>query len=189
MDLRFNGSKNDLEKLLTQFISKDVVKKLIDGFENYSFAISGEEYIKIENEYKESLPDTLSLVTPLKKYNINITATTTVALLILLDLITLGISDRLLEWIGVNPKMQGIYKLDCEVEKCIIIEMLRSKSHTVDETILPPAAQACFNNDLQCKFRSNDKCTIRKGDVINALTKLCEKNVVRKQGSYFKYNF
>ncbi|MCL2842872.1 MAG: hypothetical protein FWE28_05310 [Oscillospiraceae bacterium] len=190
MDFRFNGNEKNLRAKISQFVDEGVIEKFIEELEKYSFIEGEGEYIETSYDLPE-LSEGLGFLTLSKKYNISLKMTTIAILLALLGATTFGISDKFLEWAGSDlKKMQGIYKLDDnDADKCILIEMLRSKPRIADESILPPTNQECINNHLLCKYRSNDKCTIQKDEVAGILLKLYENNVLRKEGPHYKYNF
>lgn len=190
MNFTFNGSKRGLEDKLTEFLRKNDAEKFIDGLEKYAPFINGEEYIETTLPLPKAQPGLMQLLIASKNYNINLKTTTIVSLLLLLDIATLGISDRLLSWAGIDIKNQGLCKVSEENgEKCIIAEMLRLKPHVADLSILPPINLECINNHFNCSHRHEGKCCIDENNVNEILINLCEKNVLRKHENQFMYNF
>jgi len=175
---------------IAKFLEEKDAIKFVDGLKQYSSVISGDEYVKIKLDFPKTNPNTMFFLIPSENYNINLKATTITILLIILDIATLSISDNLLKWAGIDIKTQGLYKLnEAEGEKCVVVEILRKESRTADMSILPPPLSKCVNNNFNCKYNRDGKCQIKKSKVIKCLTKLCEKNVLQKQGDTYKYNF
>lgn len=85
---------------------------------------------------------------------------------------------------------QAIVKIDVdEGEKCLILEAMQSENRIIDEDVFSMCNFECVHNDLNCKYQKEDRCTIRKDNITEILDGLCEKNVFKKIGKLYKYNF
>lgn len=189
MNFIFSGSKENLEQEVAKLIEKKDVNKFIDGITNLSSYFNDNEYIIITTYIPEINPDVLERLIPNTNYNINLKAVTITILAAILDIkLTQGFASVALSVSGFNS--HAIVKLnEREGEKCVVLEMLRTKSHIIVKDILPPSNRECFNINLNCKYRIDNQCKIKEKDVQKILLSLCNKNVIRenKDGGY-KYN-
>lgn len=189
MNFIFSGSKENLEQEVAKFIEKKDVNKFIDGITNLSSYFNNDEYITVATYIPETNPDVLEYLIPNTNYNINLKAVTITILAAILDVkLTQGFASVALSINGFNS--HAVVKLnERKGEKCVILEMLRAKSHIISEEVLPPNNRECFNSSLNCKHRIGDQCKIEKKDVQKILLSLCEKNVIREiKDNVYKYN-
>lgn len=131
----------------------------------------------------------MNLLVGTSNYNINIKSLTLVAIALLLDIkLTLGFASAILSIIGFNN--QAIVRINAsEGEKCLILEAKQTDKRIINEDVLAIYNSECVHNDLICKYRDGDKCTIRKDDIKRILDELCNKNIFKKINSLYKYNF
>lgn len=189
MNFIFSGSREELEQEIIKYVSKDDVKKFISGMERLSpFFNNGNEIINISTTIPETNPDVMEYLIPGTNYNINLKAASIAIIAAILDIkLTNGFFRLPLDFAGFKSRAMVTLN-EWEGEKCLILEMLRAESRIIDETVLPLSNGECINNQLQCKYRMDGQCRIRKEDVCKILIRLCDKNVVREKG-YGKYQY
>lgn len=189
MNFSFSGSKENLEQEITKMIEKKDVNKFIDGITKLSPYFCDDEYINVTTYIPETNPDVLECLIPNTNYNINLKAVTITILAAILDVnLTKGFASAALSISGFNN--HAVVKLnETEGEKCVVLEILRTKSRVITKDILPPSNRECINNILNCKHRSGDQCKIEEEEMKKILLSLCDKNVIRENGNgVYKYN-
>lgn len=190
MNLIFSGSKKELEKEILRFIEIRDVNKFINGITKLAPYLSwDDEYVKIITSIPETNPDIMEYLIPNTSYNINLKAATITILAAVLDVsLTNGFASLVLSLSGFNS--HAIVKLDeYKGEKCIILEILKAESRTVTESILPPDNKECFNCNLDCKYRFDSKCKIKREDIHKIFETLCDKNIIiENDNGEYKYN-
>ncbi len=189
MNFIFSGSKESLEQEIAKMIEKKDINNFIDGITKLSPYFSDDEYITVTTYIAETNPDVLEFLSPNKNYNINLKIVTITILAAILDVnLTKGFASVALSVSGF--KSNGVVKLsETEGEKCVVLEMLRTKSGVITKDILPPSNRECINNNLNCKHRSGDQCKIGEKDIQKIFLSLCDKNVIRENGNgVYKYN-
>lgn len=189
----FHGTESELKEKLSSFMSEEDSQSFINGIQDYRQYLGEDEFI----EKTSSLPETdsdndsqmLHFLIQSSNYNINIKALTLTALALLLDIkITLGLASATLAILGFNN--QAIVRIDVsEGEKCLILEAMQSKNRVINEDVFAVCNFECVHNDLNCKYQDGDKCTISKESIKNVLDGLCDKNIFKKIGNLYKYNF
>lgn len=189
----FHGTESELKEKLFSFMSEEDSQSFINGIQDYRQYLGEDEFI----EKTSSLPETdsdndsqmLHFLIQSSNYNINIKALTLTALALLLDIkITLGLASATLAILGFNN--QAIVRIDVsEGEKCLILEAMQSKNRVINEDVFAVCNFECVHNDLNCKYQDGDKCTISKESIKNVLDGLCDKNIFKKIGNLYKYNF
>lgn len=189
----FHGTESELKEKLSSFMSEEDSQSFINGIQDYRQYLGEDEFI----EKTSSLPKTdsdndsqmLHFLIQSSNYNINIKALTLTALALLLDIkITLGLASATLAILGFNN--QAIVRIDVsEGEKCLILEAMQSKNRVINEDVFAVCNFECVHNDLNCKYQDGDKCTISKESIKNVLDGLCDKNIFKKIGNLYKYNF
>lgn len=188
----FSGSKKELEKELLKIIEIKDINKFINGITKLAQYLNwDDEYVKTTTSIPEMNPDIMQYLIPNTNYNINLKAVTITILAAVLDVsLTKGFANLVLLLGGFNS--HAIVKLDeYRGEKCIILEMLKAKSHTVTESILPPDNKECFNCNLNCKHRTDSQCKIKRDDIHEIFKTLLKKNIItngNNNGEY-KYNY
>lgn len=191
MNFIFSGSKENFEHELSKMIEEKDINKFIDGITKLSpYFCSDDEYITVTTCIPETNPDIMECLIPGTNFNVNLKAVTITIIAAILDVsLTKVFATATLSMLGFNS--HAIVKLnETEGEKCIVLEMLRTKSRIIFEDILPPNNGECLNNNLNCKYRINGKCKIGKNDIQGNLLSLCNKNVIRESGKgVYKYNF
>lgn len=190
MNFIFSGSKEKLEQEITKLIEKKDVHKFIDGITKLSPYSSGDEHITVTTYISETNPDILQYLSASTNYNINLKAATITIIAAILDAtLTQGFVSGTLLMNGFNN--HALVKLnETEGEKCVVLEMLRTKTHTITDNVLPPSNRECFNNNLNCKYRSSSQCKIEKKDIQKILLSLCNKNVIQEnENGVYKYNY
>lgn len=189
----FYGTESELKEKLSSFMSEEDIQSFINGIQDYRQYLGEDEFI----EKTLSLPKTdsdndyqmLHFFIQSSNYNINIKALTLTALALLLDIkLTLGLVSATLAILGFNN--QAIVRIDVsEGEKCLILEAMKSKNRVINEDVFAVCNFECVHNDLKCKYQDGDKCTISKEGIKNVLGGLCDKNIFKKIGNLYKYNF
>lgn len=190
MYFTFSGNRVDLEKKISKFVEKGDIDKFIKGLTMLSSCFETDnEQIIISSNIPKSNPDIMELLIPETNYNINISALTVAILAIILDVkLTKGVLSTGLSAMGFNT--HALSRIDEKNgEKCLLLEMLRTKSRTITEFVLPPIDKECFNNDLCCKYRIENQCKIKREDVHKILLSLCHKNVIKEcENGRYKYH-
>lgn len=191
MNFIFSGSKGSFKQEILKLMEEEDVNKFIDGIIKLSpYFNDDDEYITVTTYMPESNPDILECLIPNTNININLKASTIAILAAILDVkLTRGFLNFLLNASGFNSC--SVVRLDEEEgEKCIILEMLKTKPHIITKNILPPINKECFNNNLNCKYRINNQCTIEEKDIKEIFFSLCNKNVIREiKNDRYKYNW
>lgn len=215
----FSGSGEELKKRLRAFMSEADADLFIKFIHNCGYIHAEDESIEIdidsisiiESISTDSIgafypligsilisPPLLgipalipALINPPKKitYNINIKALTLVAIALLLDIkLTMGVASSILAIMGFNG--QAIVRIDTsEGEMCLILEAMHSKNRIINEDVFLKFNSECVHHDLDCRYRIDDKCTITTDTIGSILDGLCDKNVFRKIGNLYQYNF
>ena len=188
MNFVFSGSKEKFEQEISKWIEKSDVNKFIDGITKLSSCFSDDEYVTVTTYVPETNPNILECLIPNTNYNINLKAVTITILAAILDVnLTQGFASAALSISGFNS--HGVVKLnEIEGEKCVVLEMLRTKSYIITEDVLPPSNRECFNSNLNCKYRSGDQCKIEEKNIKKIFLSLCDKNVIQENGNVYKYN-
>lgn len=189
MNFIFSGSKEKFKQEISKWIEKNDVNKFIDGIIKLSPYFSDDEYITVTTYEPETNPDVLECLIPNTNYNINLKAVTITILAAILDVnLTQGFASVALAISGFNS--HAVVKLnEIEGEKCVVLEMLRTKLRIITEDVLPPSNRECFNINLNCKHRRDNQCKIEDKDIQEIFLSLCNKNVIRKNGNgVYKYN-
>lgn len=188
----FNGTVNQLKSTLLTFMSEQDALSFINGLQTLTLSLGNDEFIEKRITYPTSSIDStgfLQFLVGSTDYNINITAFTLAIIALLLDIkLTLGFSSTILAILGVNN--HAIVRLDVsEGEKCLVLEAMRSTNRIIDENVFSLCNSECIHNDLACRYKCEDKCTMGKKEIIRTLDELCDKNIFRKIGANYKYNF
>lgn len=189
----FSGTESELKERLLLFMSEEDSQSFINGIQNYRQYLGEDEFIEKASSSPtnelEGDSKMLDLLIQTSNYNINIKALTLTALALLLDIkLTLGFASAALAILGFNN--QAIVRVDVsEGEKCLILEAIQSKNRVINEDVFSVCNYECVHNDLDCKYQDGDKCTINKGNIKEILDRLCDKNIFKRIGGFYKYNF
>ena len=134
-------------------------------------------------------PDVIGFMTPQYNYYINIKITTIVIVASILDItLTKGVISTILNMCGFSST--SIVKLDeRNGEKCIVKETLLSENKTGYPSILRRFAGECCNNDMNCRFKNGAFCSCTEQDIIIIYQRLAEKNLFKKLGDSFEYQW
>ena len=189
--LIFNGTYCELKSILSAFMSEQDATSFINGLKTLDLNLRSDELIKMHTTYsypKDSAGFLYSLVGS-TDYNINITAFTLTLIALLLDIkLTLGFSATTLAILGFNN--HAIVRLDVSGgEKCLVLEAMQRNNRIIDEDVFSLCNSECIHNNLTCRYKCEDKYTMEKDIIKRTLDGLCDKNVFRKIGAYYKYNF
>ncbi len=189
----FNGSEIELRMKLSTFMSESDSQTFVNGLRNYAQLLGSDEFVRETISFpapvSESDEKVIHLLIKSSDFNINIKAATFITLALLLDIkLTLGIASAALTITGFNG--QAIARVDVsEGERCLILEAMQSKNRIIDENVFSVCNSECVHSDLRCKYQSEDKCRIRGADIKRILDGLCDKNIFKKFGCLYKYNF
>lgn len=189
----FSGTHEDLVSKLSKFLTDKDAQTLASHISDYHDVLDAEEIVDVISHgiKKQTEQENGLFYFLLEDYeiNINIKALSLMMIALLLDIkLTLGLASTSLALLGVNG--QAIVKVTAdEGEICLIREALLRDNRIVDVSVLPVCSSECVNNDLQCKFRRDGKCTICAKDTEEILDRLSEKNIFTKIKKYYKYNY
>lgn len=189
----FCGTESELKEKLSTFMSEKDSQSFVNGLQDYLQYLGEDEFVEKTTSSTEADRDSdtemVNLLIQSFNYNINIKALTLTAIALLLDInLTLGLASATLSILGFNN--QAIVRVDVsEGEKCLILEAMQSKNQVINEDVFSMCNFECVHNDLACKYQDDDKCTISKENIRTALDGLCDKNIFKKIGSFYKYNF
>ncbi len=189
----FCGTESELKEKLLLFMSEEDSQSFINGIHNYRQFLGEDEFVERTLSFPkmDSKTDSkiLHLLVPSSNYNINIKALTLTTLALVLDIkLTIGLASATLAILGFNN--QAIVRIDAsEGEKCLILEAIQSKNRVIDEDVLSICNHQCVHNDLNCKYRDGDSCTINNEDINAILDGLCDKNIFKRIHKFYKYNF
>lgn len=185
----FSGTQSELKLILSTFMSEEDAQSFINNFNTIIPNLGKDEYIEKHRSYPSYNPKIDYLFIDSTNYNINIKAITITTIALLLDIkLTLGFAATTLAILGINS--HAVVKVNVsEGEKCLILEAIQSAKQIINEDVFSSFNSECIHNDLDCKYKSEDKCTIKRDDIKRTLDGLCDKNIFRKINSYYKYNF
>jgi len=189
----FNGTGSELKAKLSTFMSEEDSQSFINEFQDYLQYLQEDEFVEKTTSSPQTDSDIdsgmMNLLIQSSNYNINIKALTLTTIALLLDIkLTLGLASTVLSILGFNS--QAIVRVDVsEGEKCLILEAMQSKNRVINEDVFSMCNFECVHNDLNCKYRDGDKCTIGKDDIKALLNGLCDKNIFKKINNLYKYNF
>ena len=189
----FSGTESELKSVLSAFLSDEDTKTFIDNIQDVTQCLGKDEFIEKSSSAprtnKETDSNMINLLVGSSNYNINIKALTLVAIALILDIkLTIGFASSILSIIGFNN--QAIVRINAsEGEKCLILEAKYANKRIINEDVLAMYNSECVHNDLMCKYRNGDKCTIQKEDIRRILEELCNKNIFKRIKSLYKYNF
>lgn len=188
----FRGTHKDLVSKLSEFLSDKDAQTLASHISDYHDVLEVEEIVDvkrlgIKQQFEQNNCQMHFLLEDCE-INITIKELSLMTIALLLDIkLTLGLASTSLALLGVNG--QAIVKVTAEEgEICLIGEVLLRDNRIIDVSVLPVCSSECVNNDLQCKFRRDGKCTICAKDTEEILERLSEKNVFTKIKKYYKYN-
>lgn len=215
---RYNGSllKSEISELLISILNKSAIdKNRITLSKEFSKILSADEFIEMKISPKEAIknvllnsisdlfmpivipgavhiPDTFNfpLIIPIINVNINLKAITVSILALLLDIdITKGFLSGFLAVSGFNNK--AFTKLDENAgEKCLLIEICSKQKHKMDISDFNNICEKeCVNNNLICRYRTDEKCLMTIQEAIQKCDNLVEKNVLKKEGDVYTYLF
>mgnify|MGYP006916047798 CR=1 FL=1 len=191
MYFTFNGKETDFKSTLSEFMSEQEAQLFVRYIKEYGQSLDKDEYIEETRTISRphSNPQMLSCLIESVNYNVNIKALTLMMISLLLDIkLTLGFVGAALTIIGFNGR--AIAKINVtEGEKCLIMEAMHSRNRVINENVFSVCNNECVHNDLPCKYQNEDMCTIKKSDIIAILNGLCEKNIFKKHGNFYKYSF
>lgn len=191
----FYGTEHELKEKLSSFMSEKDSQSFINGIQDYLQYLGEDEFVEktLSIPKTDSAHDTGKLQFMISfsdyyNYNINIKALTLTALALLLDInLTLGFASAILAILGFNN--QAIVRIDVsEGEKCLILEAMQSENRVINEDIFS-IYDECRHSNLDCKYQDGDNCTISKENIKDILDRLCDKNIFKKIGKFYKYNF
>lgn len=187
----FHGTESELKQKLSLFMSEEDSLAFINGIQNYLQLLEEDEFIEKTISFSQTDSKMLNLLIQSSDYNINLRALTLTALALVLDIkLTIGIAATTLAILGFNN--QAIVRIDAsESEKCLILEAINSKKRVIDEDVFSVCNHQYVHNDLNCKYRDGDTCTINKENINAILDGLCDKNTFnfKKIHKFYKYNF
>lgn len=189
----FNGTESELKSKLLTFMSETDSQTFINGIKDFIQCLEKDEFVEQTISFPESNSENdsrmMSLLIKSSNYNINIKALSLITIALLLDIkLTLGFASAALAVIGFNS--QAIVRVNVsEGERCLILEAIQSKNRIINEDVFSMCNFECVHNDWDCKYQDDDKCTISKENIKTVLDRLCDKNIFKKIGSFYKYNF
>ena len=147
------------------------------------------ESISYSSVYQDVPQGALSLTSPEKNYYVNVKIITIAVAAMILDVVlTKGVVSGILAIGGFSGT--SILRLDEKSgEKCIVKETLLHNGKRGRKDVLSRHAGECCNNDLNCKFRNDDKCACSEKDVIAIYQRLADKNMFKRAGDCFEYQW
>lgn len=212
---RYNGSllKSEISELLIKILEKSViVNNGITLSKELSKILSEDEIIEMKFSLKDTIKNTLlyniadrftpvlagalyiptifrfPLIIPIINVNINLRAITVSILALLLDIdITKGFLSGFLAVSGFNNK--AFTKLnENNGEKCLLIEICSKSNHKINISYFDNICEKeCVNNNLICRYRTDEKCLMKIQEVLQKCDDLVERNVLKKEGDIYSY--
>lgn len=178
-------SKNELiEELSRYYINTDLLNTINIFFTNYPKVLSRIEYW-ITSDFDDLNNDILSITLNHNKYSIRLSYTIIILISLIMDIkLTKGFLSTVLSLTGLNLKT--ISKIANE-QKCIILEIKLKKSAKEDELIF--YSKECIWNNIECKYRFDDICLMKKEEVIRNINELIDNRVIKKNRDMFKIGF
>ncbi len=151
--------------------------------------LSEDEILELKMEFPQMPPGMLGMLIPKTNLYVNLKVTTITLIALILDAeITKGVANFVLAATGFN--VNSVVKLNEEAgEKCILLEIYKKQHHKAKLDIFNSiCGKECVNNNMNCKYRNQDTCTISKEEIENILQQMIDKNVFCKKGDFYKYN-
>lgn len=174
---------DELVEELNKYFEETDIDRIIDFLdENQFLSKGGDEYLKKsdeENTRKERRG--LGYVIPRTKYFVNIKLATITAILFILDhKVTGGVAATAAAAFGNTGRFITSIE-ETNGEKCIVRETLKTKNRILNICSIPGNNKnECINNDLSCKYRNTNYCTINNEEIKKIAEQLIKKNVFEK---------
>lgn len=185
-----NVSIDELVDELEKYFDESDANKIIDYLDEKEFNNTDEYFMVHEEENLKMQPGKLGYVFSDTKYSINIKMATIAAIAATLDCtVTGGIITAVLAGAGKIDQFVTIIG-EKNGSKCIVREALKSEKRIFDINSIPGNEKnECINNDLLCKYKKGDCCTISKGDIKEIVKDLANKNVFDNYNDSYKLSF
>lgn len=184
------GSKSDIAFAFSNLgIDATTANLLIDYLGKNTGLLSDDECVSVSTTFPSFPPGVIGLMVPSTNYYINIKITTIVVAAFLADIsFGQGVLSLLLGLCGFSGT--AFTRLNEELgEKCIVRETLTRDPKIGSAHILDSLQGECCNNDLLCKFRHDGKCHCSKEDILNIYERLADRNMFKRIGDYYKYQW
>lgn len=169
-------------------VSSDIVLNVFNFLEKNQNVLSEGEFFTKEQSNLPPGKIFLSLTLADAKYSINLRAVTVFIISIIIDSkIQLPVSSTILAIKGLK---QLITTIDIfSGARCILLEIMRSKTKTGDINIFENHFGQCINNYLECNHRDSDfNCTCNQEKVKHILNKLENDGVLKKINDVYHYS-
>lgn len=164
-------------------------EQIITFLEYNNDLLCSDEKIEISVETPPSAPRMMDLVCMRKNLYVNLKTSTILIAALLLDIhITAGFAQLLIAMIGISNQAIVVFS-EKNGEKCIIKETLRTHDKTGHPNILSRFHGECCNNNLNCKYRINDKCCCTPDKIKKIYNDLVFCNMFKKEGDFYKYQW
>ena len=185
----FKGTRTKLIGVLSQMMEPKDAKTLAYLLPSHQEMLNWDESIEADKSgHMGGWGDFCYLIDEWN-YNINIKALSLATIALMLDIkLKMGLVSTTLAIIGAGGR--AVVKVDVEdAEKCLISEAIMRKSHIIDKYLFKETRHECVHNDYNCKFKENGMCVITEEHIVDVLDGLSQKNVFKKIGGAYKYNF
>lgn len=89
-----------------------------------------------------------------------------------------------------TDKSKFVAKIDVsEGEKCLITEAKKSGNKIIRKNVLAKYNHQCVHTDFNCNHKNEDQCKLKQKQIERLLDGLTLKNVFKKVGDSYKFNF
>lgn len=191
-DLYLN--KTDYKDQIISYISKetgvnsDIVLDVFNFLEDNQTVLSENEFFTKEQPQLPNGKMFLSFTIADAKYSINLRAVTVFIISIIIDFkLPLPATSTILAIKGLKQLITTIDKLSGA--RCVLLEIMRSKTKTGDINIFDKNLCQCINNDLECSHRDSDfNCTCNQENVKHILNELESDGVLKKINDVYHYS-
>lgn len=191
LHINLTGREHDVYAELANSLDIDSnsSEQIITFLQNNSEILSADEEITTSIEAPAPSIKGMGLIIMKKNLHINVKVATILTAALLLDIyMTNGFAQLIVGMFGVNGHAIVPFS-EKDGEKCIIIETLRTHNKVATPSLLSAFNGLCCNNNLKCRYRLDDRCHCTHKDVGKILEGLTERNILKKEGELYKYQW
>ncbi len=189
--IKFNGYKNAVYKKIADFGLNNTcdAEQIITFLQHNKELLSSEEKIETTIEMPKSSPGVMNFTIMKENLYINLKTSTILMAALMLDIhITKGLAQLLIMMTGINGRSIATFSEESG-EKCVIKETLRTKNKIGHPNLLTDFQGECCNYNLNCKYRSDDKCCCTPDKIKEIFDELVSRNMFKKDGDFYKYQW
>lgn len=169
------------------FNSNDEIERILVFLKSNSDLLAVDEKIEKRTVVPETPHGAFGFIIMRNNLYVNLKTSTLLIAALLLDIhFTGGMAQLFLTMVGIDGR--AIVKFsEYNGEKCILKELLRTSTKSASSDLLIKFGGECCNNNLSCKYKSENKCTCTPQKVADILDGLAKHNILKKEGVIYKY--